>query len=79
MNISSAGKQRKLPLLRRNTAPGFNFGSYGLLDKIYDQKISYQKILETFDKLQENQQTPLAMAEIVNRNTEFSITRTDAE
>ena len=59
-------------------APRFHFASYELLDRIYDQKISYRKILEEFDALAEDRRTPQAMSEIVNRNTEFPITPADA-
>jgi len=60
-------------------APRFNFGSYEILDKLYAQKISYRKMTKIFDALPEDQQTSKALAEIVNRNTEFPITQTDAD
>lgn len=59
-------------------APNFNFGAYDILDKIYAQKISYQKMTDAFDALPEDRQTAEAMAEIVNRNSEFPITPGDA-
>jgi alkaline phosphatase len=62
----------------RKFDPGFNFGSYDVLDKIYNQKMSYQRILSAFDKLPRARQTPAALAEIVNASTEFPITEKQA-
>lgn len=59
-------------------APGFNFGSYDILDKIYNQKKSYQSIMVEFDSLPKELRTPEAMAKIINSATEFPITEEEA-
>ncbi|MBW2206825.1 MAG: alkaline phosphatase [Deltaproteobacteria bacterium] len=58
----------------RKFKPSFNFGNHGILDKIYKQKLSYGRILSRFYQLPKARQTPAAMAEIINANTEFPIT-----
>ncbi|MGA1841258.1 MAG: alkaline phosphatase [bacterium] len=59
-------------------APGFNFGSYDILDRIYNQKKSYQSIIIEFDSLPKEQKTPKAMAKIINSATEFPINEEEA-
>lgn len=58
--------------------PGINFGDPSLLDAIYAQKASYTEMLDRFDALPEEQQTPKALAEIIEANTEFPITEAEA-
>ncbi|MDP1770811.1 MAG: alkaline phosphatase [Methylobacter sp.] len=58
--------------------PNFNFGNPEVLDKIYAQRLSYHDIFSQFDRLPKDQQTPLKLTELVNRNTEFKITDTQA-
>ncbi|MFA6051161.1 MAG: alkaline phosphatase [Methylobacter sp.] len=58
--------------------PNFNFGSPDVLDKIYAQKLSYHDIFSQFDALPKGQQTPLKLAELVNRYTEFKISEAQA-
>ncbi|NOH72855.1 alkaline phosphatase [Vibrio pectenicida] len=62
----------------RSYAPKFNFGSFNLLDSLYNQKKSYYSIISEFQKLDENQQTATKLTEIVNSNTEFPITSNQA-
>lgn len=59
--------------------PNFNFGNPEVLDKLYDQKLSYHDIFRQFDELASDQQTPLKLTELVNRNTEFKITEAQAK
>jgi alkaline phosphatase len=59
--------------------PNFNFGKPDVLDKIYAQQRSYHDIFNQFDKLAFDQQTPLKLAELVNRYTAFKITNAQAE
>ncbi|MGR9116159.1 MAG: alkaline phosphatase [Gammaproteobacteria bacterium] len=59
--------------------PDFNFGNPELLDKLYAQKLSYMDIFTRFDALPRKRQTPSALAELVNRNTEFDISESQAE
>lgn len=58
--------------------PNFNFGNPDVLDKLYAQQLSYHDIFTLFDNLPKNQQTPLKLTELVNRNTEFKITKAQA-
>ncbi|MGW8323618.1 MAG: alkaline phosphatase, partial [Thermodesulfobacteriota bacterium] len=58
--------------------PRRNFGNHRILDAIYDQKLSYPEIMERFDALPEARQTPKALAEIIETNTEFPITEAEA-
>ena len=58
--------------------PRRNFGNHRILDAIYNQKLSYPEIMDRFDKLPEAEQTPRALAEIIEANTEFPITEAEA-
>ncbi len=58
--------------------PNFNFGSYDILDKLYNQKLDYPDIMTQFDALPPSQQTPDSLVEIVNKNTQFPITQAEA-
>ena len=63
----------------REFKPGFNFGNPEVLDKIYNQKLSYRDIIHgKFDSLPKAAQTPARLAEIVNTNTEFAISEDQA-
>jgi alkaline phosphatase len=59
--------------------PNLNFGDPAILDKLYAQKLSYHDIFAEFDALPPGQQTPAALAERVNRHTEFKISAGEAE
>ena len=58
--------------------PNFNFGNPEVLDKLYAQQLSYHDIFAQFDTLSKDRQTPLKLAELVNRYTEFKITEAQA-
>ena len=59
--------------------PNSNYGNQGILDKLHAQKLSYTGIFsENFDTLSEEQQTPLKLMELVNQNTEFDISLSQA-
>ena len=63
----------------REFKPGFNFGDPAVLDKIYNQKLSYGDIFYgKFDSLPKEEQTPARLAAIVNEYTEFAITEAQA-
>ena len=63
----------------REFKPGYNFGNPDVLDKIYNQKLSYGDIFYgKFDSLPKEQQTPAKLAEIVNEYTEFAISEDQA-
>lgn len=59
-------------------APGFNFGTHDILDKIYNQKRSYFSMMIEFDNIPKSEQLAGKMAEIVNKYTQFPITETEA-
>ncbi len=58
--------------------PNFNFGRHEILDKLYNQKLSYINILKKFNTLPADQQTPQSLLTIVNEHTQFPITLADA-
>ena len=58
--------------------PQNRFGEYGILDRIYNQKLSYADMMERFDALPADRQTPKALADIVDENTDFPITEAEA-
>jgi alkaline phosphatase len=58
--------------------PRRNYGEQRILDAIYNQKLSYPEIMERFDALPEAEQTPKALAEIIEANTAFPITEAEA-
>ncbi len=63
----------------REFKPGYNFGNPEVLDKIYNQKLSYGDIFYgKFDSLSKEDQTPARLAQIVNEYTEFPISEAQA-
>lgn len=63
----------------REFKPGYNFGNPEVLDKIYNQQLSYGDIFYgKFDSLPKEQQTPAMLAKIVNEYTEFDISEDQA-
>ncbi|QTA78928.1 Alkaline phosphatase 3 [Desulfonema limicola] len=59
-------------------APSFNFGTHNILDRIYNQKLSYFGIMREFDSLPKPEQTAKMMADIVNKYTDFPIKEDEA-
>jgi alkaline phosphatase len=57
--------------------PNFNFGSHAILDKLYDQRMSYTRIFQLFDALSEEKRAketaPAELKRIVDANTSFPI------
>jgi alkaline phosphatase len=63
----------------REFKPGYNFGNPEVLDKIYNQQLSYGDIFYgKFDSLPKEQQTPAMLAKIVNEYTDFDISEDQA-
>ena len=60
-------------------APKFNFGSFDILDGLYNQKKSYYDILAEFEALPESEHTAANLQKVVNQNSEFDITLAQAE
>lgn len=58
-------------------APKFNFGSYDLLDALYNQKMSFVKTMGIFDGLADDQKTPAKIASMVSESTGFKISPED--
>lgn len=56
----------------------FNYGSPEILDRLYAQQKSYHEIFLEFDRLPDEERTPLQLAELVNRFTRFGITEAEA-
>jgi len=56
--------------------PNFNFGTFDILDKLYQQKMSYPDIFSAFSK---TDKTPADLMKIVNANSAFKITLEQAE
>ena len=81
-SASDLPQGRRLPGSLFNTSefkPNYNFGHPEVLDKIYNQKISYREIFRgRFDNLPKDQQTPARLAELVNQYTEFAISEAQA-
>lgn len=63
---------------KRDYAPNFNFGKFEILDGLYNQKQSYYGMISLFEKLEKSQQTPEKLADIVNENSNFPITKAQA-
>ncbi|EOU2462237.1 alkaline phosphatase [Vibrio navarrensis] len=78
-NLPKPEKRPGKAFEKREYAPNFNFGAYEILDGLYNQKTSYYGMLSEFEKLDKNQQTAAKLAEIVNKNSDFSITADQAE
>ena len=58
--------------------PDYNFGNPEALDKLYAQQLSYEAIFKQFDAMPVAQQMPESLLELVNRYTEFKITKAQA-
>ncbi|MFG6177610.1 alkaline phosphatase [Halomonas sp. THAF12] len=54
-------------------APNFNFGDFSILDSLYQQKASFSTLLRDFGALDEGEQTPARLMEMVNANSDFQI------
>lgn len=59
--------------------PIYNYGQYDVLDKIYNQKKSFGKILTPFAKLSKKEQTPENLVSLINSELEFKINIQDAK
>jgi len=63
----------------REFKPNYNFGAPVILDKIYNQKMSYYELFRgQFDRLPKAQRTPARLAELVNQYTAFAISEAQA-
>ena len=63
----------------RQYKSNYNFGKPSILDKLYNQKLSYGDIFtKEFDTLDAEQKTPQTLMNIINKNTDFDITEQQA-
>lgn len=73
-NLPKPEKRKGEAFEKRDYAPNFNFGKFEILDGLYNQKKSYYGMISEFEALDKAQQTPEKLAEVVNANSDFSIT-----
>lgn len=59
--------------------PNFNYGNPAILDQLYAQKLSYHQLFKQFDSLPKDRQTPAELAALVNANSEFKVTESQAK
>lgn len=75
-NTPKAEKRSGIAFKDRAYKPNFNFGSVTILDKLYEQKKSFNNIMAAFSK---TDQSPKSLQTIVNANSEFKISLTQAK
>ncbi|WP_305857367.1 alkaline phosphatase [Balneatrix alpica] len=71
----------KLPgsgFANQDFAPAFNFGGLAILDRLYAQSLSFQDMMDSFRALEQSEQTPAKLAEIINAASEFKVTEEQA-
>lgn len=59
--------------------PQYNFGHATILDRLYQQTLSYEELFGRFDQLPKAERTPVALATLVNTHTRFPITVEEAK
>ena len=72
---------KKLPgdaFAKRDYKPNFNFGAPQILDNLYNQQASFYGIIGKFRALPGAEQTPAALAKVVNESGPFTITEEQA-
>ncbi len=60
-------------------APQYNFGDTTTLDRLYDQKISFNKLFYQFSERPKEERNAKSLVEFVNANSSFQITLNDAD
>jgi alkaline phosphatase len=78
-NVPKAKKLSGSGFSKQDYKPNFNFGNKSLLDKLYNQQLSFPDILSKFYKLENTLQTPANLAKIINKNNMFLITTEQAK
>ncbi|WP_028864023.1 alkaline phosphatase [Psychromonas aquimarina] len=74
-NTPKAEKRSGTAFKNQDYKPNFNFGSIDVLDKLYAQKKSFADIMAAFA---ETDKSPQSLQALVNANSEFKISRTQA-
>lgn len=59
-------------------APMFNFGQFALLDKLYQQRLSFYEMFSQYDALPSGEQSPHALMQIINQHSAFKVTEAEA-
>lgn len=57
----------------------YNFGPLKVLDKLAEQEKSFYQMVSEFERMPQPEQTPEALAKIVNESSAFKITRSEAK
>lgn len=70
-NIPAASKVSGSGFAGVDYKPNFNFGEFGILDRMYQQKQSFANMMSAYD---DGEKTPEALMRIINDNSEFDIT-----
>ncbi|WP_417553075.1 alkaline phosphatase [Marinomonas fungiae] len=78
-NLPAPQKKPGVAFKAAEYAPNFNFGSFDILDGLYNQKKSYFDMLDDFGKLPKAEQTPANLQKIVNELSDFDISLAQAE
>ncbi|WP_417841304.1 alkaline phosphatase [Terasakiella sp.] len=77
-NLPKAQKRPGKAFENRDYKPNFNFGSFDILDSLYNQNMSYGTLFSKFGKLDKKDQTPAIFAKMVNDSSDFDITEQQA-
>jgi len=78
-NLPKAQKINTAAFQNTMFKPNYNFGNPVILDKLYNQQLSYAEIFfDKFDNLPDKEQTPVKLKQLVNQYTSFDITETQA-
>ncbi len=64
---------------KHNFQAQFSFGKPAILDRLYQQKLSYNDMFRLFDALPKPLQTPISLVNIIHSNSEFPITVQQAQ
>jgi alkaline phosphatase len=75
-NPPKAEKRSGTAFENRDYKPNFNFGDVAILDKLYNQKMSLGNMMATYDK---SDLKPESLLKIVNANSDFKITLSQAK
>ncbi|EAQ64279.1 alkaline phosphatase [Marinomonas sp. MED121] len=78
-NLPAAETRSGKAFENRDYKPNFNFGSYNILDALYNQKMSFYSMTSKFGKLDKAEQTPANLVKIVNENSDFKINEAQAK
>ncbi|MDR4504697.1 MAG: alkaline phosphatase [Candidatus Scalindua sp.] len=78
-NFHQSAASGGVQLKEDNCKSVYNYGSYEVLDKIYNQKKTLTEVFRVFDALTPHQKTDQELKRLVNENLEFEITLEQAK